>query len=373
MNVRLFLSLVLVYTAAFLSLAASVSAETKLVGQNKDWSAYANDQNCWVSSTPIKSVTSRIRDGKLVQIRRGDVLMFANRQATGDGDLWFSYSPGYPVDPSKNIRMFIDGQLFYLKRINTDQEAIFAQSLNHNTQILNALARGLKAEIISESVRGTRVSDTFSLMGFTASARASVNECQTRSEKQSTADSEVQNSNQKRATGGGEVRVMEVVMTERKSRGKLDACELSYILAFEDYIYRNGAITFLRGSLNFAGFTADTDRNPAFLFKVTAFDLLAEGHKLAPLEYAYLSTNNISYAGNEYKIIDASDGGLVIAYDIANSSLNFAGPLTLNIMRKGGRNDVAVPVDFMEADPDAGVRYAACMLNLLEVLSKELN
>jgi len=373
MNMRLFLSFLLVYTAVFLSLASSVSAETKLVSQNKDWSAYANDQNCWVSSTPIKSVTSRIRDGKLVQVRRGDVLMFANRQATGDDNLWFSYSPGYPVDPSKNIRMFIDGQLFYLKRINTDQEAVFAQSLNQNTKMLNALARGLKAEIISESVRGTRVSDTFSLMGFTASVRTSVNECQTRSEKQSTADYEVQDSNQKRVTGGGEVRVMEVVVTERKSRGKLDACELTYILAFEDYIYRDGAMTFLRGSMNFSGFINDADKQPAFLFKVTAFDLLAEGQKLAPLEYAYLSTNNISYAGKEFTIINASDGGLVVGYDLANATLSFIDPIFLNITRKGGQSDVAVPVDFMKYDPSAGMQHAACVLKLLDVLSDKFN
>ena len=70
MNIRLFLYSVLVFTAGVIGLTSSVSAETKLVSQNKDWSAYANDQNCWVSSTPIKSVTSRIRDGKLVQVTK---------------------------------------------------------------------------------------------------------------------------------------------------------------------------------------------------------------------------------------------------------------------------------------------------------------
>ena len=49
------------------------------------------------------------------------------------------------------------------------------------------------------------------------------------------------------ATGGGEVVLMELTLTERMSRGKLDSCELTYYLAYEDYIYRNGGITILRG------------------------------------------------------------------------------------------------------------------------------
>ena len=375
MNIRLFLYSVLVFTAGVIGFTSSVSAEAKLVSQNKNWSAYYDDQNCWLSSVPIKSIATR--NGQSVRVERTEsVSIGATRLIKPDGTLsrlWFSYIPGHTLAPSKSVKMLVDGQPFYLTKINTREDRVFALSPDQNMQILISLMRGLNAEIISETDRGITVIDTFSLMGFTASVQASTNECKTRSEKQVNIDTKAHTPSQKRATGGGEVRVMEVVATNRKSRGKLDACEISYILAFEDYIYLDGGITFLRGSLSLAGFTNDADREPAFLFKITAFDLLAEGHKLAPLEYAYLSTDNISYAGKESTIIDASDGGLVVAYDVSNSSLNFTEPLTLNIMRKDGRSDVAVPVNFMEADLNAGVSYAACMLSLLEVLTNKFN
>ena len=179
---------------------------------------------------------------------------------------------------------------------------------------------------------------------------------------------------QDRATGGGEVLLLELISTERMSRGKLDACELTYLLAFEDYIYRNGAVTFLRGSMNFAGFISSADKGPAFVFKVTAFDLIGETHKLAPLEYAYLSSQGISYAGKEFLSAAAEDGGLIVGYDaLANVSLSFLDPISLNIMRKGGGSDVAIPVNFMMHDPSVGEQYAACTTKLLDALMEKFN
>ena len=68
---------------------------------------------------------------------------------------------------------------------------------------------------------------------------------------------------QDRATGGGEVLLLDVVVTERMSLGQLDSCEITYLLAYEDYIYRNGLITFLRGSIAFAAFVSSPDAAPA--------------------------------------------------------------------------------------------------------------
>lgn len=54
---------------------------------------------------------------------------------------------------------------------------------------------------------------------------------------------------QEKATGGGNIAILEVQFFPRMTRGKLDACELTYLLAFEDHVYRKGAMSFLRGSL----------------------------------------------------------------------------------------------------------------------------
>ena len=177
-----------------------------------------------------------------------------------------------------------------------------------------------------------------------------------------------------KATGGGATRLLDLTTTERMSRGKLDACELTYLLAFEDYIYRNGAVTFLRGSMSFSGFINTPEKGPAFLFKVTAFDLVGESHKLAPLEYAYLSSQGVSYAGKEFVIGTAEDGGLLIGYEaMTNFSLNFLDPVSLNIMRIGGGSDVAIPVNFMMHDPSIAKKYAACTIKLLDALQDKFN
>lgn len=177
---------------------------------------------------------------------------------------------------------------------------------------------------------------------------------------------------QEKATGGGEVVLLELLATERMYLGKLDSCELTYYLAYEDYIYRNGAITVLRGSMMFAGFVNATDKGPAYIFKVTAFDLTDEALDLVPLKYAYLSSGGVSYAGKEFVVGAAEDGGLLVGYDaLANFTLSFMGPISLNITKVGGSSDVAVPVDFMMHNSDISNQYLECSLKLLDILSEK--
>lgn len=86
------------------------------------------------------------------------------------------------------------------------------------------------------------------------------------------------------ATGCGRVYVIEVTIDERKSKGKLDAREITHLAASEDNIYRQGAVTALRGSASLAGCTDVKDKQPAIIFKVTAFDLMNDKPPFAPLD-----------------------------------------------------------------------------------------
>ena len=176
------------------------------------------------------------------------------------------------------------------------------------------------------------------------------------------------------ATGGGKVVILDLVATERMSLGQLDSCELTYLIAYEDYIYRNGAVTLLRGSANFAGFTQASDKGPAYLFKVTAFDVIGEQPYLAPLKYAYLSSTSVSYASKEYFMGVAEDGGLLVGYDaLANFGLVFTDPIAFNITREGGNSDVSVPIDFMAYSPEASLQHTECVLKLIGVLREKFN
>ena len=176
-----------------------------------------------------------------------------------------------------------------------------------------------------------------------------------------------------KATGGGEVLILDLTVSERMSRGKLDSCEYTYLLAYADYIYRNGAITFLRGSMNFAVFADAPNKPPGILLKVTAFDLDNDKHNLAPLDYAYLSSQGISYAGKESGVFEAEDGGLVVGYDaMSNPSLDLMNPLDINILRKNGRSDVSVPVNFMAYNPSTVNQFANCVMKALNALGEKL-
>lgn len=56
-------------------------------------------------------------------------------------------------------------------------------------------------------------------------------------------------------TGGGKSIVIAAEVKERTARGALDACEITYAVAFEDFVYRQGAPTMLRGSVAIFGIT----------------------------------------------------------------------------------------------------------------------
>jgi hypothetical protein len=167
--------------------------------------------------------------------------------------------------------------------------------------------------------------------------------------------------------------MIQVKVTERMSLGQLDSCEITYLLAYEDYIYRNGLITFLRGSIAFAAFVSSPDAAPAIVFKVTAFDLEGEQHVLAPLKYAYLNSGGVSYAGKEWGVEAAEDGGILVGYDaLDNILLNPVEPISLNLTREGGNSDVSIPVDFGMYDPSITQNYGECMLQLIDVLTEKL-
>jgi hypothetical protein len=91
------------------------------------------------------------------------------------------------------------------------------------------------------------------------------------------------------ATGGGRVALTDLTFNERTVEGGLDACELTYLVGFEDYIYRKGDLVFLRGSISMSALSRSPDKPPGIFLKVTAFDLVGANPQFAPLNYVFLS------------------------------------------------------------------------------------
>ncbi len=175
------------------------------------------------------------------------------------------------------------------------------------------------------------------------------------------------------ATGGGAVHLANLVFDERTSGGKLNACELVYLIAYEDHIYRRGDAVFLRGAVNM--FDAGPGKGVGLGIKITMFDAVGETPKLAPIGYAYLSANGQSYAGKELTKGNAEDGGVILAYDIMALPTLYAALLTgsveFNFNRNVGASDVAVPVNLFQKHPEIAIRFNECSTTLLEgVLSR---
>lgn len=182
----------------------------------------------------------------------------------------------------------------------------------------------------------------------------------------------ISTSAQDRATGGGAIEIMDFFVTERMSRGQLDGCEMTFFIAFEDYIHRQGAVSALRGSVAFYGFVHNKDKPPVILLKATAFDFDGSKLNLAPLEFAYLQSGGISYAGKEYIVGPAEDGGLLVGYDALTNvflGTQLSEAMSITITRIGSNSDLAIPVNFLIHDVDETMKYTECSIKLLDNLS----
>ena len=165
--------------AAALAFAASnafaQTPSTNRVGANTDWSVFveASPKECWSVSSPKETVNTR--GGRVVAVRRGDILLFVfNRPDSGvSGQVTFT--GGYPFASGSTVNMNVNGAEFELF---TDGEWAWPATSADDAKIITAMKRGSSAVLTARSGRGTETKDTFSLLGFTASVEESEKRCQ---------------------------------------------------------------------------------------------------------------------------------------------------------------------------------------------------
>ncbi len=146
------------------------------VDAKKDWSIFqagAEGQKvCWIVSQPTR--TAAFRNGKSVQVNRGDIfLMISIRPADGVTNE-VSYISGYPFKKGTEVKASVGGKKFTLF---TEGENAWAPSGPDDAALVNAFRRGAKAKVEGFSSRGARTVDIFSLSGFTAALEAAANLC----------------------------------------------------------------------------------------------------------------------------------------------------------------------------------------------------
>lgn len=161
---------------AALSLAATgafAQESTNRVAANTDWSVFVegDPQECWSVSKPKETVNTK--DGRVVSVRRGDILLFVSYRSDADtGEV--SFTGGYPFADDSTVTLTIGGDEYELF---TDGEWAWSASPEDDARIIASMKRGAEAVAVAMSSRGTRTEDTFSLMGFTAAVEDAGTRC----------------------------------------------------------------------------------------------------------------------------------------------------------------------------------------------------
>jgi hypothetical protein len=172
---------VLAGTALSVMASAAVAQEesTNRVNAATDWSVFVEDDptQCWVVSTPRETVNTR--DGRVVSVNRGEILMFVSFWPGDDRLGEVSFTGGYPFAEGSTVSVQIGDSSFELFVGDTPEtrEMAWAASPQDDQRIITAMKRGADAVLTARSSRGTQTQDTFSLMGFTAAVEDAETRC----------------------------------------------------------------------------------------------------------------------------------------------------------------------------------------------------
>jgi len=159
---------------ALMASGALAQESQNRVATNTDWSVFVetNPTECWGVSAPKESVNTR--DGNVVAVRRGDVLLFVFYRPGESVNGQVTFTGGYPFAGGSTISMDIDGTSYELF---TEGEWAWPATPEDDAKIVAAMKRGATAVLVGRSGRGTRTQDSFSLLGFTAATEEAARRC----------------------------------------------------------------------------------------------------------------------------------------------------------------------------------------------------
>ena len=167
------------FTAGLIAFAAdgapAQEESANQVATETAWSVFedSDPRECWAVSAPTETVNTR--DGRVVEVRRGDILLmtFFRPEAGVDGQVTFT--GGYPFAEESSVKVQVGDDEFELY---TEGEWAWPANPSEDKRIIAAMKRGVDAVLSARSSRGTRTKDTFSLMGYTAAVEEARRRCQ---------------------------------------------------------------------------------------------------------------------------------------------------------------------------------------------------
>ncbi|MGV6804974.1 MAG: invasion associated locus B family protein [Ruegeria sp.] len=154
--------------------ATAQDVSTNRVAVKTDWGVFAEDDptECWSVSAPRETVNTR--DGRVVAVRRSDILLFVFYRPGENVKGQVTFTGGYPFAKASTVTMKIGDDQYELI---TDGEWAWPASEAEDAKIIAAMKRGSQAVLSARSSRGTKTSDTFSLLGFTAATEDAQKRC----------------------------------------------------------------------------------------------------------------------------------------------------------------------------------------------------
>ena len=155
-------------------LAAMAQTENNRVAAETDWAVFEGNEpkECWAVTAPKETVNTR--DGRVVSVRRGDILLFVTYRPEQSIAGEISFTGGYPFADGSTATLDVGGTTFELF---TEGEYAWPATPAEDQKIVTAIKRGANATITARSSRGTQTKDTFSLLGATAMIEEAEQRC----------------------------------------------------------------------------------------------------------------------------------------------------------------------------------------------------
>ncbi|MFO7757019.1 MAG: hypothetical protein R6V26_00855 [Roseovarius sp.] len=174
MKSRLATGFALALAGAWATGGTAQETSSNQVASDTAWSVFedTDPRECWAVSAPTETVNTR--DGRVVAVRRGDILLMTFFRPNADVQGQITFTGGYPFAEGSTVNMELGGSEYELF---TEGEWAWPASTDDDARILAAMKRGSEAVLTARSARGTQTEDTFSLLGYTAAVEEAEKRC----------------------------------------------------------------------------------------------------------------------------------------------------------------------------------------------------
>lgn len=164
---------------------ASETISTNTVGGQNSWAVFVESEprECWLISEPVPGASLHQRDGKPVEVDRGEhtqlsVSFLPDENISGQ----VSFTGGsYLFDADADSYVIVDDKRYQLVILNdegTSSDRGWAHPLIEEEEALvKDMRNGIEAKVTTTSKRGTVSTDLFSLLGFTAAFKLAEDRC----------------------------------------------------------------------------------------------------------------------------------------------------------------------------------------------------